>query len=153
MSAWATEWSIGESIAARPVEPVLAVVGANDAMAVWLAMLCESLKMEISLTPDAAALACALESTRPVAVLCGDLGEAGRGVSRVLRLVSCYDRSVPVLVMTADDPETLGSIDAATELWPVDHLERSSLPVPVSVVLDFLARAGQSNGLLRIMPI
>ncbi len=153
MSACTAELISAEPILQPIGRPVLAVVGARGTLAAWLTSLCESLSLEIQLTPDSAALACALETTRPIAVLCGDLGEDGRAVARLMRLVSCYDRTLPVLLMTADDPEALGSIDAATELWPLDRLERASLPVPVTTVLDFLARAGQTKGLLRMMPI
>ncbi|HEX3350335.1 MAG TPA: hypothetical protein VHS58_19775 [Acetobacteraceae bacterium] len=131
--------------------PVLAVVAREGAMTAWLAALCETLCIRMHVVPDPGALADTLARIRPVGVMCGDLGGHGHPISRVLRLVAGYDRALPVLLITSDEPETLGCIDAAADLWPLENMEHAALPVRVTIVLDFLARAGQQHGALRML--
>ena len=153
MAAWATEWGDGAAQGTVTELPVLMVVAREDAMTAWLAALCETLRIRMHLVADAASLPDSLARTRPVALLCGDLGEQGRPMARLLRLVAQYDPTLPVLIMTSDEPETLGTLDAATDLWHVENLQRVALPVPVSTVLDFLANAGRRRGTSTMMRI
>ncbi|MBV9538142.1 MAG: hypothetical protein JOY70_04320 [Acidisphaera sp.] len=120
-------------------------------MTAWLAGLCDALSLQMRLVADTSALVDALGQVRPVGLLCGDFGAGGAPVTRLLRLIAGYDPTLPVLLVTTDDPETLGSIDAAVDLWPLENMEHAALPVPVSTVLDFIARAGQQRGGLNFM--
>ncbi len=86
-------------------------------------------------------------------VVCGDLGAEGRHLIRLLRLLSGYDRAMPVLLVTRDDPETLGGVDAALELFPMPDLHRVSGAVRIDAVIAFVAHAARQRGTMRLIAI
>lgn len=153
MSAWAMNWDATDTSEATWEAPLLAVVDASGGLAAWVETVCESMRLRLCIAPDATSLGVKLGDTQPIAVLCADLGGGGRPVGRLLKLVANYNRDMPVLLMTSDDPETLGSIDAAVELWPLTDVQRIAGPVPVAAVVAFLARAGRLSGALRMMAV
>ena len=134
--------------------PLIAVVDPTGRLACWVQTLSDLLGIRLALAPDAAALSAALEGQAPMAVLCGDLdpGEhTGRPVADLIKLVACYDPTMPLLLLTADDPETLGAIDAAAKLWPLLNMQRAAGDIHPETVLAFLARIGRRTGSPRLM--
>ena len=153
MDAWASDCAGAPFGSGDAERPVLVVVGNRGVLTSWFARLCEDLGLRMQAVAELADVADVLAKTRPFALICTDLGEQGRPMARLMRLVAGYDRSLAVLLMTNDEPETLGSVDAAIGLWPLDNVVRAAVPVPVETVLGFLARAGQRTNSVRLIPV
>jgi hypothetical protein len=97
------------------------------------------------------ALAEALFAAQPIGFACGMTGTGATAACHATKIVARYDMTLPVLMVTDDDPETLGCLDAIATLAGVTDLTRLSEPPRIEDVLAFVARAGRRSGLLGLM--
>ena len=78
---------------------------------------------------------------------------AGQDGCHVLITIAEYDRTLPALIITNDDPVALGAIDAVEELWRIKTVVKWPRLLGASEIVDFLFRAGRSGNCLRLVPV
>ena len=94
----------------------------------------------------------ALQMTRPMAVV-ADLEGNTRDGYDVMMKVATYNRALPILLLTCDDPVLLGAVDAIRELWRLTRVSTLTEAAEVGVLVDFLCQAGRDAGVSRMMRI
>jgi hypothetical protein len=67
--------------------------------------------------------------------------------------VADYDRDMPVLLLTGDDPALLGAVDAVEEIWQLTAVDKWPQLLGVGAVVDFLFRAGRRGDCMRLMSV
>jgi len=67
--------------------------------------------------------------------------------------VAGYDRHLPVLLITGDEPEMLGAIDAVAEMWQLSSVVTSPDLPSIGGIVDYLFQAGRKGDCLRLMPV
>ncbi len=86
-----------------------------------------------------------LHHCHPLAII-SDLPPESRELSAALRCIAAYDPDMPVLMLTEDAAATLGTIDAAEQLWGLTHLQREPPAAAARKLMEFLAFAGLCQG-------
>lgn len=79
----------------------------------------------------------------------------GRGQDgfHVMSAVAEYDPTLPMMLLTGQDPALMGAADAIREITGLTRmLIADELPC-IGEVVDFLFRAGRNAGMDRMMPI
>lgn len=111
---------------------------------------CECLDVRVERMPSQDNLDSALRLHRPMAVV-AEMDAAGQDGCHVLMVVAAYDRDLPVLLISGDDPALLGAIDAVEEIWQLSSVVKWPRLTGVGAVVDFLFRAGRKGGCMRLM--
>ena len=95
-------------------------------------------------------LAPLLRECRPIAVI-ADLESAGQDGYHVMMTVAGHDPSLPILLLTDDDPMLLGAVDAVKEIWGLERVVTISGPAETGKLVDFLCQAARDAGMSRMM--
>jgi len=140
----------GEGIEAR--EPVIVVVHDNDERRCALDCICECLGIAIERMSSREDLAAKLRLLNPMAVV-AEMDAEGQDGCHVLITIAEYDRALPALIITNDEPASLGAIDAVEELWQVKTVVKWPRLPGASEIVNFLFRAGRSGNCLRLLPV
>lgn len=113
---------------------------------------CDCLNVAVERMPSSDDLASILRHRRPMAVV-AEMDAAGQDGCHVLMTVAAYDRDLPVLLITSDDPSLLGAIDAVEEIWQLSSVVKWSRLLGIGAVIDFLFRSGRKGGCMRLMSV
>ena len=143
------------AIAALPksdAQPVILVVEPDGRLATFAAEICHFLRIEVMHVPDPDSLRTVLHRQHPIGVLT-DAGPGGESGCRTLRAVAGYDRNLPIMMVNAGDPETLGRLDAMEDICALGAVKRSSGRLAARDLVDFLFVAGRRSGTGRLMPV
>jgi CheY-like chemotaxis protein len=111
---------------------------------------CECLNVAVERMPTQGDLASLLRQRRPMAVV-AEMDAAGQDGCHVLMTVAAYDRDLPVMVISGDDPALLGAIDAVEEIWQLTSVVKMPELPGIGAVVDFLFRAGRKGGCMRLI--
>ena len=133
-------------------EPVLVVIEDATLLSEALDSICECLGIEVERISSYDDLVRTLRVRRPMAVV-AEMDAAGQDGCHVLITVAEYDRQLPVLMITGDDPALLGAIDAVEEMWDVQAVVKWPRLRGVGEIVKFLFHAGHSGNCLRLMPV
>ena len=133
-------------------EPVIVVVQDNDEDLRALDCICECLDIAVERMSSHEDLAAKLRLFRPMAVV-AEMDAEGQDGCHVLITIAKYDRTLPALIITNDDPVSLGAIDAVEELWQVATVVKWPRLLGASEIVNFLFRAGRSGNCLGLMPV
>jgi len=133
-------------------EPLVVVI--EDGARMWRAFqsICDCLDVEVAQMASWDDLGTVLRDHRPMAVV-AELDAEGQDGCHVLMTVASHDRSLPILLITGDDPAFLGAVDAVEEIWDLTSVTRWSELLGVGEVVDFLFRAGLAGHCMRLMPM
>jgi DNA-binding NtrC family response regulator len=135
----------------RTRQAVILVVEDGIAWSSALQGLCDFLEIVVERVSSHMDLAPVLDEQRPMAVLAG-LEGAGQDGCHVLKTVAGHDRSLPVLLLTADDAALAGAADAVEQLWGLSEVvKRPALP-PAGELVEFLFQAGLKGRCLGLVP-
>jgi hypothetical protein len=113
---------------------------------------CDCLNVAVERIPSWDDLGATLRKRRPMAVV-AEFDAAGQDGCNVLMTIATYDRDLPVLLMTGEDPAVLGAIDAVEELYELSSLDKWPELLGVGAVVDFLFRAGRKGSCMRLMAV
>jgi hypothetical protein len=147
------------SVAAAPRPPVpssapiIVLFGPDGSFADRLSPLFLALGLQIVAVDSVPMLAATLHGSHPIAFACGLTGTGAAAACHAIKTVARYDISLPMLMVTDDDPETLGGLDAIVSLYEVSDVTRLTAPPRMEDVLAFVARAGRRSGRLALMPV
>jgi ActR/RegA family two-component response regulator len=148
---------IGSADSARDIEPIqrhplLLVVEDGDALATTLQPICDFLDIAVERLPSEHDLIAALRNYRPMGVVT-HLDCQGQDGCHVMMTVARHDRSLPILLLTGDDPALAGAADAVEELWKLEAVVKSPRLPSIGAIVDFLFRAGRKGRCTRLMPV
>ncbi len=131
-------------------QPLLLVVEEQDALFSQLALICEFLDFRIERMASGDDLLAVLEDRRPVAVVTELDGPAQDGCY-VLINVAAFNRHLPVMIVTGDDPALPGAVDAVEELWRLTNLRKLPALPGIGAIVEFLVHAARAAGMTNIM--
>jgi hypothetical protein len=128
------------------------VLGAPCDLPPGLADLCAALEVNLIHLTSHHDLPFTLHHRRPIAAICV-MDPVGGTLCKALRAIASYDQDMPVLIVTGDDPASLGTVDAAEQLWSLTGLHCvSQAPAPHDLV-TFLFQAGRQRNSGRLLPV
>ena len=143
----------GEASSSQPSrEPVVLVVEDDEGFSTALRAVCDCLNVVVERMPSDHDLGALLTEHRPMAVV-APMDSAGQDGCHVLMTVAAYDRDLPVLLITNDDPALLGAVEAVEEIWQLSSVDKWPRLLGIGAVVDFLFRAGRKQGCMRLMPL
>lgn len=141
-----------EEVAPAQRYPLLLVVEDSEWIAATLRPVCDFLDIAIERLPSECNLTVALRDCRPMAVVaCLDC--RGQDGCHIMMTVAQYDRSLPILLVTGDDPTLAGAADAVEELWKLEAVMKAPTLPGTGAIVDFLFRAGRKGRCTRFMPV
>ena len=132
--------------------PLLLIVEDGDGTAGALQPICDFLNIAVERLPSEHDLAGALRDHSPMGVV-AHLDCQGQDGCHVMMTVAQHDRSLPVLLLTGDDPALAGAADAVEELWKLEGVVKSARLPSVGAIVDFIFRAGRKGRCLRLVPV
>jgi hypothetical protein len=132
--------------------PLLLIVEDGDDTAVTLQPICDFLDIAVERIPSEHDLAGALRDHRPMGVI-AHLDCHGQDGCHVMMTVAQHDRSLPVLLLTGDDPALAGAADAVEELWKLEDVAKFPRLPGIGTIVDFIFRAGRKGRCLRLVPV
>jgi hypothetical protein len=148
---------IGPADCARNIEPIrrhplLLIVEDGNGIAAALQPICDFLDVAVERIPSENDLAGALRDYRPMGVV-AHLDCQGQDGCHVMMTVAQHDRSLPILLLTGDDPALVGAADAVEELWKLEAVVKAPRLPSVGAIVDFIFRAGRKGRCTRLVPV
>jgi hypothetical protein len=114
--------------------------------------ICEFLDIAVIRVPAHCDLHPVLRRHSPMAVVC-ELDGAPQDGCHVMKTVAIHDPSLPVLLVTGDDPALTGAADAVEELWQLTEVAKVPTLPGIAGLVDFLFHAGRKGNCLRLLPV
>jgi hypothetical protein len=136
----------------RTREPLLVVIEDGVLLSDTLRTVCECLNVEVVRMPSRDDLSTLLRAHRPMAVV-AEMDAAGQDGCHVMMTIAAHDCSLPVLLITGEDPALLGAVDAVQEIWRLSSVAKWPRLLGVGAVVDFLFRAGRKGGCMQLMSV
>jgi hypothetical protein len=130
---------------------VVAVVEDGMWISQELEAICEFLDIRVITVPGRDDLRTVLRNQTPMAVVC-ELDGAGQDGCHVMKTVASHDPSLPILLVTGDDPILIGAAEAVEEIWRLTEVTKPEALPGIAGLVDFLFHAGRKGGCLRLMP-
>jgi hypothetical protein len=148
---------IGPADGTRNIEPIqrhplLLIVEDGNGIAAALQPICDFLDVAVERIPSENDLAGALRDYRPMGVV-ADLDCQGQDGCHVMMTVAQHDCSLPILLLTGDDPALVGAADAVEELWKLEAVVKAPRLPSVGAIVDFIFRAGRKGRCTRLVPV
>lgn len=148
---------IGPADSALNVEPIqrhplLLIVDDGDGITSTLQPICDFLDIAVERLPSEQDLASALRDYRPMGIV-AHLDCHGQDGCHVMMTVAHHDRSLPILLLTGDDPALAGAADAVEELWKLEAVVKSPRLPGIGAIVDFIFRAGRKGRCTRLVPV
>jgi hypothetical protein len=142
----------GTTFAARtiPGQPVVLIVRDHDKQSEYLDSVCEFLNVGVEHATTADDIGPILPGLRPIAVI-ADLDGAVQDGCHVIKIAAGYDRSLPILLLTNNDPTLLGAVDAVAEIWGMKRVSTTSTAAEIGALVDFICHASRTAGKSRLM--
>ena len=133
-------------------DPLVLIVEDQPFVLPGLETICEFLGIQMELVNSQHDLALLLKTRRPMAVVC-EIDSPGQDGCHVMKTIADYDRTLPVLVVTGDDPSLLGAAQAVEDIFNLTGvLACQRLPV-IGELVEFLFAAGRKGRCLSLMPV
>jgi len=135
-----------------PAHHSVLVVRNSDRNSDYLNYVCEFLDIVVEHVANSDDLRSMLPMLRPMAVIADLDGESQDGF-HVMKVAADYDRSMPVLLLTDNDPALLGAIDAVQEVWGLTRVVTAAATAGIGTLVDFVCHAARDAGRPRLMRV
>lgn len=132
--------------------PLLLIVEDGDGIAGTLQPICDFLAIAVERLPSDHDLPGALRDYNPMGVM-AHLDCQGQDGYHVMMTVAQHDRSLPILLLTGDDPALAGAADAVEELWQLEAVEKFARLPSIGAIVDFIFRSGRKGRCTRLLPV
>lgn len=132
-------------------EPLVLAVEDQTHFSPGLQTICTFLGIQFELVSSDRDLAPMLKLRRPMAVFCEFDGPWQDGC-HIMKIVSEHDRTLPVLVVTGDDPSLLGAAQAVEEIFHLTGVMACQRLPAIGELVEFLFSAGRKGRCLSLMP-
>jgi hypothetical protein len=133
-------------------QPLVVVVEDGIRLSGAFQMICECLSVAVERMPSRDDLRPMLRDRRPMAVV-AEMDATGQDGCHVLMTIAAHDCSLPVLLITGQEPALLGAVDAVEEIWQLTSVEKWPEVLGVGAIVDFLFRAGRKGRCMRLMSV
>jgi hypothetical protein len=133
-------------------QPRLLTVEDGDGIATALQPICDFLDIALERLPSEYDLAGALRDYRPMGIV-AHLDCQEQDGCYVMMTVAQYDPSLPILLLTGDDPALVGAADAVEELWKLKAVTKSPHLPSIGAIVDFIFRAGRRGCCSQLVPV
>jgi hypothetical protein len=140
-----------ELVAVPRREPLVLAVEDQIRFSPGLQTICEFLGIQLEQVSSHCDLASLLKMQRPMAVFC-ELDSSGQDGCHVMKIVAAHDRTLPIMVMTGDDPSLLGAVQAVEEIFHLTGVMACERLPFVGELVEFLFSAGRKGRCLSLMP-
>jgi hypothetical protein len=132
-------------------QAVVAVVenGVRISQEFWA--ICEFLEIAVVRVSADCDLGAVLTKHSPMAVVC-ELDGEGQDGCHVMKMVASHDASLPILLVTDDDPILIAAADAVQEIWQLSQVTQARSLPGIAGLVDFLFHAGRKGRCVRLMP-
>lgn len=141
---------LGSMTAAR--QGVVVIVSDDPTTVEHLAPVCEFLELRMEIVSEGTDLSRVLRQHNPMAVISAVEGLDQDGFHS-MKVIACYSRDLPIMLLTDGDPTMMGAADAVQDLWGLTAVTRTSgFPVAGQLV-GFLFNAGRRAGCMRLVPV
>jgi DNA-binding NtrC family response regulator len=117
-----------------------------------LESVCEFLNIDVEHATSVDDLASMLPNIRPLAVI-ADLDGQEQDGFHVMKMAAAYDRSLPILLLTSNDPAILGAIDAVREVWALKSVTTTPNASEIGPLVDFICQSARDAGRSTLMRI
>ena len=118
----------------------------------FLEAVCEFLDIGVEHASSDGDLGPLLIGLRPMAVIADLDGEAQDGF-HVLKTVADFNKRLPVLLLTGNEPGIDGAVDAVKEVWGLWRVATTAGMSSIGDVVDFLCHAARDAGHSRMMRV
>jgi hypothetical protein len=133
-------------------QAVVAVIEDGVRISQEFETICEFLDITVERVPGHADLDAILSHRTPMAVICEMDGGRQDGC-HVMKTVAGHDRSLPIMLLTGDEPALVGAAEAVEELWRLSEVTKlRSLP-SIAGLVDFLFSAGRKGKCMRPLTV
>jgi hypothetical protein len=136
----------------RTREPLLVVIEDGALLSDSFRSIGECLNVAVARMPSRDDLGAVLRSRRPMAVVAA-MDAEGQDGCHVLMTIAAFDCSLPVLLITGENPALLGAVDAVEEIWELTSVAKWPRMLGVGAVVDFLFRACRKGDCMRLMSV
>lgn len=136
----------------RQREPLIVCIDDETDIFEPIRHVCECLGVEVEQMSTDGDLCSVLCRRTPMAVV-AELDGPGQDGCHVLMTIADYDRHLPVLLVTGEDPAMLGAVDAVEEIWRLTSVTKWPCLLGVGDIVDFLFRASRKGRCMRLMPV
>jgi CheY-like chemotaxis protein len=135
-----------------PAPHAVLVVRDDDKNSDFLDTICEFLDIGVEHAGGADDLATLLRGLRPMAVIADLDGESQDGF-HVMKVVASYDRTLPIMLLTSNDPALLGAVDAVQAVWGLTKVAAVTGTAGIGTLVDFMCRAARDAGRDRLIRV
>jgi CheY-like chemotaxis protein len=132
--------------------PLILVLEDGQAMSEAMREMCEFLDVTVNRIDSHEDLLPFLQGRRPMAVVAA-MDALGQDGGNVLMTVARHDPSLPVLLVTNDDPALAGAADAVTTLWGLTEVVQTAAWPSPGEFAEFLCLAGLRGSCLGLLPV
>lgn len=132
-------------------EPLVLAVEDQVRFSPGLQTICEFLGIRLERVDSHRDLAPLLKVCRPMAVFC-ELDSPGQDGCHVMKIVAEHDRTLPLLVVSGEDPSLLGAAQAVEELLHLTGVLASERLPGIGELVEFLFAAGRKGRCLSLLP-
>ncbi len=137
---------------ALATHPAILVVRDHDQNNEFLEAICEFLDISVEYASNRDDLNHLLSGLRPMAVIADLEGEHQDGF-HVMKMVANSNRSLPILLLTSNDPALLGAVDAVQEVFGLRRVTTVSDASGIGALVDFICHAARDAGMPRLMRV
>lgn len=135
-----------------PVAHSVLVVRDDDKNNTFLDAICEFLDITVEHASTRDDLLSLLRGLRPMAVI-ADLESEVQDGFHVMKVAARYQRTLPVMLLTKNDPGLLGAVDAVREIWDLPGVATTTCAEGIGDLVDFICHAARHAGVSRLMRI
>jgi len=132
-------------------EPLVLAVEDQVRFSPGLQTICEFLGIRLERVDSHRDLTPLLKVCRPMAVFC-ELDSPGQDGCHVMKIVAEHDRTLPLLVVSGEDPSLLGAAQAVEELLHLTGVLASERLPGIGELVEFLFAAGRKGRCLSLLP-
>jgi CheY-like chemotaxis protein len=145
----ASDWQTGavtDCASTTSLQRELLVLVVEDApvLSRSIGFLCDYLGIHLETVSGHADLEAVLRSRRPMAVM-SMIDTPAQDGCHVLKTIAGYDRTLPVMLVTGNDPALLGAVEAVEEIWQLGRLSKMTGIPGVGDLVEFLFSASRRS--------
>jgi DNA-binding NtrC family response regulator len=131
--------------------PLVIVVEDSGELSRSIFPICDYLSVAVKHVGSDDDLTPILAEQRPMAVL-ADMDAHGQDGCHVMKTVARHDPSLPILLITGDNPALAGAADAVEEIWGLSNVRKNPSLPELGELVDFLFQAGHKGQCLGLLP-
>jgi CheY-like chemotaxis protein len=157
--------NIGSSVLVDPVQGVspfgnrtipiphsVLIVRDDDKNSDFLDSICEFLDVAVEHASSRDDLTPLLQGLRPIAVIT-DLDSDVQDGFHVMKITANYKRTLPIMLLTGNDPALLGAVEAVQEVWDLKRVATITGTEGIGTMVDFICHAARDAGMPQLMRV